>query len=290
MPAGIVDFAAEMLAATPLGVVSDFLPTFEAHDKVDAVEVLQRCETLMLGAQQDLMTPVEHTLAMARVLPGARLRVLDPGGHLAILEHPEAVNDELRDLFDGPGGWPVPAGCGDGRAAGTGGQLPTAEPTAEFGRRLAGVLARRRPGGAGGRTRRRQDHLDAGDRGGLGVRGDITSPTFVIARVHRAHRSRVPTSCTSTPTGSASLVEVDDLDLDASLADSVTVVEWGAGKVEGLAEDRLARRAVRAEGTADDAGGSVDETRWVTVTGIGPRWGGAAADALAAALRGEPTS
>ena len=101
VPAGVVDFAAEMLAATPLGVVSDFLPTFEVHDKVDAVEVLQRCETLILAAQQDLMTPVEHSRAMARALPGARLRVLDPGGHLAILEHPDAVNGELRDLFDG---------------------------------------------------------------------------------------------------------------------------------------------------------------------------------------------
>ena len=47
------------------------------------------------------MTPVEHTLAMARVLPGARLRILDPGGHLSILEHPDAVNDELRDLVEG---------------------------------------------------------------------------------------------------------------------------------------------------------------------------------------------
>ncbi len=101
VPAGVVDFAAEMLAATPLGVVSDYLPTFDAHDKADAVEVLQRCETLILGAKQDLMTPVEHSLAMARVLPGARLKILDPGGHLAILEHPDAVNAELRDLFDG---------------------------------------------------------------------------------------------------------------------------------------------------------------------------------------------
>jgi len=100
VPAGIVDFAAEMLAGTPLGVVSDFLPTLEAHDKADAVEELQRCETLLLGAQQDLMTPVEHTRAMARLLPGARVRVLDPGGHLSILEHPEAVNEELRDLVD----------------------------------------------------------------------------------------------------------------------------------------------------------------------------------------------
>ena len=98
---GVVDFASEMLGATPLMVISDFLPAFDNHDKSNAVDVLQRCETLVLGAQQDLMTPVEHSLAMAQVLPGARLRILDPGGHLAILEHPDEVNLELRDLLDG---------------------------------------------------------------------------------------------------------------------------------------------------------------------------------------------
>ena len=47
-----------------------------------------------------------------------------------------------------------------------------------------------------------------------------------------------------------SLAEVDDLDLDASLADAVTVVEWGEGKVEGLAEDRLEVRLERPRGEA----------------------------------------
>ncbi len=100
VPAGVVDFASEMLGATPLGVVSDFLPTFESHDKADAVPVLQHCETLLVGARQDLMTPVEHTYAMARALPGARVRIFDPGGHLSILEHPDDVNDEIRRLID----------------------------------------------------------------------------------------------------------------------------------------------------------------------------------------------
>lgn len=98
---GLVDFVAEMLGATPLGVISEFLPTFDEHDKVHVVQELQRCETLILGAEQDLMTPVEHSHAMARAVPGARLRVLDPSGHMALLEHPDEVNDELRDLVDG---------------------------------------------------------------------------------------------------------------------------------------------------------------------------------------------
>ena len=116
--------------------------------------------------------------------------------------------------------------------------LPTAESTAALGRRLAGVL---RAGdlvvlagglGAGKTT------LTQGIGAGLGVRGDVTSPTFVIARVHRATAGG-PDLVHVDAYRLGSLVEVDDLDLDASLADSVTVVEWGSGKVEGLAEDRL---------------------------------------------------
>jgi tRNA threonylcarbamoyladenosine biosynthesis protein TsaE len=63
----------------------------------------------------------------------------------------------------------------------------------------------------------------------------------------------------------SSIEEVDDLDLDASLEDSVTLVEWGDGLVEGLAGDRL---HVRIERPGDDA----DETRVVDITGVGPRW------------------
>ena len=76
-----------------------------------------------------------------------------------------------------------------------------------------------------------------------------------------------------------SRLEVDDLDLDASLPDSVTVVEWGAGKVEGLAADRLVVTLARAEGSTDD------ETRTVTVTGFGARWTGDGAADLATLLR-----
>jgi tRNA threonylcarbamoyladenosine biosynthesis protein TsaE len=86
-------------------------------------------------------------------------------------------------------------------------------------------------------------------------------------------------------------LEVDDLDLDADMAESVTVIEWGSGKVEELAEDRLMVRIDREEspgatpgGTgpaaevgrasagvqepADAAGGA----RLIQVTGIGDRW------------------
>jgi tRNA threonylcarbamoyladenosine biosynthesis protein TsaE len=71
---------------------------------------------------------------------------------------------------------------------------------------------------------------------GLGVRGPVLSPTFVIARVHRAGRLPL-VHLDAYRLGS--LAEVDDLDLDVDLADSVLVVEWGSGKVEQLADSHL---------------------------------------------------
>jgi tRNA threonylcarbamoyladenosine biosynthesis protein TsaE len=66
--------------------------------------------------------------------------------------------------------------------------------------------------------------------------------------------------------------ELEDLDLEAALDESVTVVEWGAGLVEGLAEDRLElviRRAHEASSSRPDA-----EERTVRVTAVGDRWRG----------------
>jgi tRNA threonylcarbamoyladenosine biosynthesis protein TsaE len=96
---------------------------------------------------------------------------------------------------------------------------------------------------------------------GLGVDG-VVSPTFVIARVHRA--GRIPLVHVDAYR-LGSVLEVDDLDLDAELDESVTLVEWGEGLVEGLAGDRLEVRIERPD-SADD------ETRTLEVTGVGPRW------------------
>jgi tRNA threonylcarbamoyladenosine biosynthesis protein TsaE len=114
--------------------------------------------------------------------------------------------------------------------------LATPADTFEFGRRLAGLL---RPGdllvlagplGAG------KTALAQGIGAGLGVPGRVVSPTFVIARVQSG--GRIPLVHVDAYR-LGSLAEVDDLDLDVDLADSVTVVEWGAGLVEQLAEARL---------------------------------------------------
>jgi tRNA threonylcarbamoyladenosine biosynthesis protein TsaE len=102
--------------------------------------------------------------------------------------------------------------------------------------------------------------LVQGIAAGLGVGAPITSPTFVIARVHRD--GRVPLVHVDAYRLS-SLAEVDDLDLDVDVAVSVTVVEWGAGLVERLAESYLEVRINRAE---------VGEIRTIEVVGHGDRW------------------
>lgn len=74
-----------------------------------------------------------------------------------------------------------------------------------------------------------------------------------------------------------SLAEVDDLDLDTTLAEAVTVVEWGAGLVEGLAEDRLEIIIHRMRGAGGDVG---EQPRWATISAHGARWADVAPEDL----------
>jgi tRNA threonylcarbamoyladenosine biosynthesis protein TsaE len=78
----------------------------------------------------------------------------------------------------------------------------------------------------------------------LGVREPVTSPTFVIARVHRGGRLPLVHVDAYRLGGAA---DVDDLDLDVGVASSVTVVEWGQGLVEQLTDEHLEIRLDRRE-------------------------------------------
>ncbi|GAA4699623.1 tRNA (adenosine(37)-N6)-threonylcarbamoyltransferase complex ATPase subunit type 1 TsaE [Streptomyces youssoufiensis] len=127
----------------------------------------------------------------------------------------------------------------------------TPEHMGDLGRRLAALL---RPGdlvlltgelGAGKTT------LTRGLGAGLDVRGAVTSPTFVIARVHPPLGDGPPLVHVDAYRLGGGLDEMEDLDLDVSLPESVVVVEWGDGKVEELSDDRLhvvIERAVGADG------------------------------------------
>lgn len=99
----------------------------------------------------------------------------------------------------------------------------------------------------------------------LQVRGQIASPTFVIAREHPSTIGG-PGLVHVDAYRLGGLDELDALDLDSSLEESVTVVEWGEGLAEALTEDRLEVRIERATGAEEDSG------RNIHLTGIGPRW------------------
>ena len=145
-------------------------------------------------------------------------------------------------------------------------ELPTVDDTRAFGRRLAAVLRAGDlvvldgPLGAG------KTALAQGIGVGLGVRGGVTSPTFVIARVHPSPRDGPPLVHVDAYRLGGGLDEMEDLDLDVSLPESVIVVEWGEGKVEELTDDRLQVQIHRA------VGDTTDEVRHVTLTPVGERW------------------
>ena len=137
--------------------------------------------------------------------------------------------------------------------------LPTVEDTRALGAALAAVV---RPGdllvltgplGAG------KTALTQGLGAALGVTEPVTSPTFVIARVHRGGRLPLVHVDAYRLGGVA---DVDDLDLDASTEESVTVVEWGAGLVERLTDEHLEVRLDRRD----------DDVRTAVLVPAGPGW------------------
>jgi tRNA threonylcarbamoyladenosine biosynthesis protein TsaE len=101
---------------------------------------------------------------------------------------------------------------------------------------------------------------------GLSVRGDVTSPTFVIARVHPSMVGG-PSLVHVDAYRLGGIAELDDLDLDTSLDEAVTVVEWGEGIAEALAEERLEIRLHRTTGADVE-----DDARSVEMVPVGARW------------------
>jgi len=139
--------------------------------------------------------------------------------------------------------------------------LPGPEDTRTVGERLGAVV------GAGdlliltGDLGAGKTTLTQGLGVGLGVRGPVTSPTFVIARVHPPLRGG-PELVHVDAYRLGDRAELDDLDLDTDLDLAVTVVEWGSGLAEALSSDRLELRLERA----------ADDVRTLTLTPVGARW------------------
>ncbi|MFJ3500653.1 MULTISPECIES: alpha/beta fold hydrolase [unclassified Streptomyces] len=104
----VARFAERMIESTPIDVVAAFYPAFAEHDKSAALPALRGLPVLALAGDRDLVTPSSHTEAIAALLPGAELVIVPDGGHLVMLEHPEAVTDRLADLLVRAGAVPEP--------------------------------------------------------------------------------------------------------------------------------------------------------------------------------------
>ena len=210
-----------------------------------------------------------------------------------------AMSDEKESSPNDPAS-PPPRPAGSRRELGGGTALAltvsAAEQMRELGRRLASVLTAGDlvilSGGLGaGKTT-----LTQGIGDGLGVRGPITSPTFVIARVHpplavsaaggNGTARRRPALVHADAYRLGSVLELDDLDLDTDTASSVTVVEWGEGLAEGLSADRLeitiapvaaaqdGMSEANGDGDFDDDDAAADRPRTVRIAAVGERWEG----------------
>jgi tRNA threonylcarbamoyl adenosine modification protein YjeE len=152
--------------------------------------------------------------------------------------------------------------------------IATPEEMAALGARIASELRSGDLVALNGELGAGKTTLTRGLGAALGVRGTVTSPTFVLARTHQRDSGDAPLVHVDAYRLS-SAAELDDLDID--YAASVVVVEWAAGMLDGLTEDWLEVSIARPTGGgAVDADPSDDaaEPREVTITPHGARWAG----------------
>lgn len=158
-------------------------------------------------------------------------------------------------------------------------RIPTGEAMQRFGERLAAVLRAGDVIIASGDLGAGKTTLTQGIGRGLASEGPIISPTFVLSRIHRSSGDR-PTLVHVDAYRLGTAAELDDLDLDQTLASAVTVVEWGRDLAEPLSPDRLeidiwtadVEPQVTEEGASAELV-STDVERLVMITAVGTRWG-----------------
>ncbi|GAA0996759.1 alpha/beta hydrolase [Acrocarpospora macrocephala] len=96
----VVDFAESMIRATPSEVIADFYPALMSHDKLTALDVLNKVPTAIVVGERDWLTPPDHSRAIAAAVPTAELTLVPGTSHLVQLERPGVVNDALRVLLE----------------------------------------------------------------------------------------------------------------------------------------------------------------------------------------------
>lgn len=97
-PPSLVAFLEQMMAGTPIEVMTEFFSTFIDHDKLKALDVLRGVDTLVIVGDRDVLTPADHSRVIAGALADAELVLLQGAGHMVIMERPGLVNVRLRGL------------------------------------------------------------------------------------------------------------------------------------------------------------------------------------------------
>ncbi|EQD82302.1 pimeloyl-ACP methyl ester carboxylesterase [Saccharopolyspora erythraea NRRL 2338] len=98
VPPKLVDLMADMIGATSIEVVTDFLDTIGSHDRKAALAGLRHCEVLVLGGDADRLTPFSHAEVIAAELPEAELVRVEGAGHMVMMERHELVTEHLVAL------------------------------------------------------------------------------------------------------------------------------------------------------------------------------------------------
>lgn len=96
----IVEFCTDLIASTRIETIADFYSTLMRHDKLAALGRLADCDVTVICGDHDLMTPLDHSQAMADALPHAKFVVVPRAGHMALLEAPDEVNAAVGELID----------------------------------------------------------------------------------------------------------------------------------------------------------------------------------------------
>jgi pimeloyl-ACP methyl ester carboxylesterase len=100
VPPSYVDFASEMLAEIPLEVVADYYPAIGELDEYQALEILSKVPAIVVGGENDIITPIEHTARIVELLPNAEAIRVEECGHLGMIEKHEVFDGALDRLLE----------------------------------------------------------------------------------------------------------------------------------------------------------------------------------------------
>jgi pimeloyl-ACP methyl ester carboxylesterase len=103
VPPSYTEFVNEMIAGTPISVISDFYPIFALHDRYHALKALQKVECVVICGDDDHLTPFRHSEEIVRHVPGAELVHVEQCGHIGFLEHHEEFTSALRAMVERAG-------------------------------------------------------------------------------------------------------------------------------------------------------------------------------------------